>query len=160
MTTCMPFELTSAAEVLTLKSPPPMLAEDQAKKLPLSKPSAKITSETAGVGEGVKVAVGVSVGPGVSVFVGVLLGVEVAVIVAVSVGVGEEPGVGVSVGVKVKVGVPVSVGVAVLVAVFVGVKVDVVVAVFVGMKVGIGPMDRKLNASTSFALCPQALPSK
>lgn len=124
--------------------PPFVLLEVQAEKFPLSNPSAKIRSDRAGVGEGVKVFVGVNVGPGVLVSVGVLLGVKVAVSVGVYVAVGDGPMVGVDVSVKVAV----CVGVSVEVAVLVGVAVEKV------------PDSSKLKASTSLASSPHVLPSK
>src|SRR6201988_4793907 len=78
----------------------------------------------------------------VFVTVGVFDGVNVAVGVSVLVGVGEGPVVGVFVGVKVCVGV------------------DFFVDVLVGVGVGNVPDPIILKASTSLALCPQALPSK
>ena len=104
----------------------------QADKLPDSNPSAKIRSDA------LEVIVGVSVFVGAGVLVGeapnVLVGVRVAVKVLV--------------GVTEMIGVCVRVGVAVL------------VGVMEGVFVGIGPVDRKLNASTSLAVNPQVLPSK
>src|SRR4030095_7883215 len=91
MIACMPREPTSAAAAVTLKSPEPVLADDQAEKLPLSKPSAKIRSEALGVFVGVLV--GVREGPTV--------GVRVTVGVAVRVAVG--PDVGVPMAVEVRV---------------------------------------------------------
>jgi len=91
----MPFEPTSAAEVLTLKSPPPELAEDQSEELPDSKPLAKIR-----LGRGVFVAVK----PSAKIRLG--RGVFVAV------DVGEDPGVLVAVAVMVDVRVGIKIGVA------------------------------------------------
>src|SRR5688500_5954697 len=79
----MPWLPTRAAVPLTLRSPWSIRLADQAEKLPDSKPSAKITSDTAGVfvtvgvGVWVGVLVGVGEGPGVLVWVGVRLGVAV-----------------------------------------------------------------------------------
>jgi hypothetical protein len=88
----MPWAPTSAAAVFTLKLPPSVLADDQAERLPVSKPSAKIRS-----GNGVFVTVGVNVG--VIVDVNNEVGVGVSVGIAVAVGVGVRVGVGVSIGV-------------------------------------------------------------
>jgi len=81
-----------AAAALTLRSPPPVDASDQADRFPDSKPSLKITfagEVVVGVGEfvGVPVAVAVAVWVGVAVRVGVFVGVgvRVAVLVAISV---------------------------------------------------------------------------
>ena len=74
---------TSAAVVLTLRLPLSVLVEDQAKRSPDSKPSAKIKS-----GNGVVVAVGVKVAVGVSVGTSVFVAVSVADAVGVSVGMG------------------------------------------------------------------------
>jgi hypothetical protein len=117
---------TKAAAVLALRSPPSPLFEDQAERLPVSKPSAKIRS----------------------VVNAVEVGVAVAVAVGVWVGVGEGPAVDVFVGVKVIVGVPVFVAVGVM------------VGVFVGVAVGNDPVFNRLSPSTSFAVNPEALPSK
>jgi hypothetical protein len=68
---CIPYPPVSAAAEVTLKSPPPVVDEDQEEKLPFSKPSAKIRSDTAEVGEGVNVKVGSGVLVGVLVEVGV-----------------------------------------------------------------------------------------
>ena len=95
--TCIPLESTSAADAVTLKSPAPVLADDQAEKLPLSKPSAKIRSEAFGVLVGVLVGVlegpfvGVRVTVGVEVRVAVGPGVDVRVAVGVRVTVGAGP---------------------------------------------------------------------
>ena len=83
MTACNPWLPTRADEALALKSPPSLIFEVQAERLPDSKPSAKITSDTldvfvgVGVFEGVGVFVGVGEEPVVAVFVGVLEGVGV-----------------------------------------------------------------------------------
>jgi len=79
----MPFEPTSAAEVLTLKSPPPELAEDQSEELPDSKPLAKIR-----LGRGVFVAVDVGEDPGVLVAVAVMVDVRVGIKIGVADAVG------------------------------------------------------------------------
>jgi hypothetical protein len=85
----------NAAAGLTLRSPASVLLPVQAERLPVSNPSAKITS----------------VLPGVLVDVGVLEGVDVEVAVAVGVivgvfvDVGDGPAVGVDVTVEVAVGV-------------------------------------------------------
>lgn len=100
--------------------------------MPASNPSAKITSEPPGV------FVNVGEGPVVAVFVGV----RVAVAVGVFVNVGEGPVVAVFVGVGVLLEVGVRVGVLVNVA------------------VGTGPVDDKLNPSTSLADRFHVLPSK
>ena len=146
---CTPHVPTSTALVETLNRPPPVVAEDQAFRLPDSKPSAKITGTDVAVGVlvgggvfvgvavGMAVAVGVFVGgSGVAVAVGVFVGVEVDVGVGVSVGtavgvlVGVEVGVGVSVGNGVGVGVAVGVEVSLATDVAVGVKLGVAVALF------------------------------
>src|SRR6266545_709220 len=101
MTACSPRLPTSAAAGLTLRSPALVLLDDQADRLPDSKPSAKIRSAEFGVGVFVAVGVGVFVPPAVGV--GVLVGV----------GVFAPPAVRVGVGVLVAVGVGVRVGVAV-----------------------------------------------
>ena len=98
---CNPCAPISAAEVLTLRSPPLIALDVQAERLPDSNPSAKIKSELTGVcvavavgvevGVEVAVCVGVEEGPGVAVFVGV----GVAVDVCVCEGVAEAVGVGV-----------------------------------------------------------------
>src|SRR5687767_16033333 len=72
---CMPRLPTSAAALVTLRSPRSIMLEDQAEKLPDSKPSAKIKSE----GDGVGVRVGEGPGAGVFVLDGVLVRVKVAV---------------------------------------------------------------------------------
>src|SRR5688572_30342190 len=72
---CMPWLPTSAAAPVTLRSPRSIVLDDQAEKLPDSKPSAKIRSEENGVG----VRVGEGPGPGVFVLGGVLVRVKVAV---------------------------------------------------------------------------------
>ena len=86
ITLCKPLLPTSAADGLTLKLPPPVLAEVQAEKLPLSKPSAKIRSGKADVGVCVGVFVGVGEGPMVGVKVAVKVAVGVGVVVGVAVG--------------------------------------------------------------------------
>lgn len=53
MSSCIPFVSTNAAAGDTLKSPPPVVEEDQAEKLPFSKPSTNIMSDTDAVGDGV-----------------------------------------------------------------------------------------------------------
>ena len=73
----MPFEPVNAAAGLTLRSPLSVLLADQAEKLPLSKPSAKITSEAEEVGEGVKVCEGVAVAVAVNVAVAIAVFVAV-----------------------------------------------------------------------------------
>lgn len=135
---------SSAAPALTLNLPPLFEFALQAEKLPLSKPSLKIRSVTEDVGEAV------NVGDGVFVFVGVKEGPAVGVSVGVNVGVC----VNVARGVGVCVGVSVGVGEGPMVGVFVG------VAELVGVAVGIVPDSNRWNASTSFALNPQVLPSK
>ena len=94
MKACMPREPTSAACAETLNRPPPVAADDQALRLPDSKPSAKMASF---VGVAVRVGVGLG-GTGVGVRVGVGLGGT-----GVGVGVGEA---GTLVGVGVEVDVP------------------------------------------------------
>ena len=86
MTACMPFEPTSAAEAVTLKSPAPMLADDQAEKLPLSKPSTKIRSDY-----GVFVAVRVEVSEAVGMFVCAFVSVGEDPILIVTLAVGVKP---------------------------------------------------------------------
>lgn len=61
MTALSPWLPTSAAEGLTFKSPPSVAADDQAERVPDSKPSAKSTSVEV-VAVGVLVNVGVAVG--------------------------------------------------------------------------------------------------
>src|SRR6266496_4569979 len=68
MTARIPWLPTKAALALTLRSPESVVWEDQAEKLPDSKPSLKIKSDT------VPVAVGVGEGPGVLVLTGVFVG--------------------------------------------------------------------------------------
>lgn len=103
-TACRPLAPTRAAAVVTLKSPPSVVLADQADRLPVSKPSAKIRSGS-GVGVKVGVAVGVLVGgTGISVGVGVSVGgMGVFVAVGVSVGTGVSVAVG-GTGVSVAVG--------------------------------------------------------
>src|SRR5688572_4457764 len=91
---CNPRLPTNAAAVLTLRSPASLLLEVQAKRLPDSKPSAKIRSEVDGVF--VIVGVGVIVGVFVGVGEGPAVGVFVRVKVAVGDGAGPEPGVVIS----------------------------------------------------------------
>ena len=79
---------------------------------------------------------------------GVFVGVEVLV--------GEGP----TVLVGVRVAVKVLVGVTEMMGVCARVGVAVLVGVMEGVFVGIGPVDRKLNASTSLAVKLQVLPSK
>ena len=117
----MPFDPTSAAALVTLRSPAPVVEVDQAENEPFSKPSAKIRSEEIGVGVGVFVAVPVGV------FVGVLVAVPVGVLVGVFVGV----------------------FVGVLVGVAVGVFVGVLVGVFVGVPVGVGVPSTQTASSSS-----------
>ena len=136
ITACKPWLPTSAAVLLTPRSPRSTVLDVHAARLPDSKPSAKINSDELGVFVEVGVGVAVAVGVFVRVFVGVNEGPDVGVFVGVLVGVGEDPGVDVFVGVGVLVGV------------------------LVGVEVGTGPTDRKLNASTSLADNPQVLPSK
>ena len=70
------------AVVVTLRSPLSVVEDDQADRLPDSKPSAKIGSGGGGiVAVGVDVNVGVKVGVGV--FVDVRVGVQVGVVVGV-----------------------------------------------------------------------------
>src|SRR6266545_1346457 len=87
MTACSPRLPTSAAAGLTLRSPALVLLDDQADRLPDSKPSAKIRSAEFGVGVFVAVGVGVFVPPAVGVGVRVGVGVFAAVGVGVRVGV-------------------------------------------------------------------------
>lgn len=145
---CNPKLPSSAASGLTLNLPPLFEFALQAEKLPLSKPSLKMRSAA----EDVEVAV--NVGDGVFVFVGVKEGPVVGVSVGVNVGVG----VNVARGVGVCVGVSVGVGEGPAVGVLVGVLVGV--PVLVGVAAGIVPDSNRWNASTSFALNPQVLPSK
>src|SRR5215217_2696966 len=106
---CVP---TSAAALLTLRSPPSVTEVDQIDRLPDSKLSAKIKS---GSGVFVGVDVNVAVGVLVAVIVGVTVGVGVGVFVNNGVLVGVD--VNIAVGVNVAAGVPVVVGVAVAVGV-------------------------------------------
>ena len=76
----MPLLPINAAAPLTLRSPPSVVFDDQAEKLPDSKLSAKIRSDEAGV------EVRVAVGPGVDVRVAVGAGPDVGVRVAVGTG--------------------------------------------------------------------------
>lgn len=145
---CNPWLPSRAAPALTLKLPPLFEFALQAEKLPLSKPSLKIRSGTADVG------VAVNVGAGVLVFVGVRKGPDVGVAVDVNVGVG----VNAAMEVGVSVGVSVGVGDGPMMGVFVGVLTGV--PGLVGVAVGEVPDSNRLNASTSFALNPQVLPSK
>ena len=78
ITACIPFAPISAADVLTPRSPPSFVIEVQPEKLPDSKLSAKIKSES---------------GEEVGVFAGVGVFVKVGVEVAVPIGVGEFTGV-------------------------------------------------------------------
>jgi len=164
MTACIPHVPTSAACVDTLNRPLPVEAEDQALRLPDSKPSAKIASVVAvgvfvavggtGVFVGVNVGVFVAVG-GTGVFVGVVVALEGGRGVAVSAGVAVTEGVGVAVRVAVGVRVVVAVGVCVTVGGDVGVLVAPLAVVYVITNLGAVAADPSKPA-TNFR--PQAAP--
>src|SRR6266508_1267789 len=83
---CNPLLPTKAAAPVTLRSPASVTLDDQAERLPDSKPSAKIRSDSVLVWVGVFV--GVAVGPpGVGVLEGVGVLIGVGVMVGVGVGV-------------------------------------------------------------------------
>ena len=111
MIACRPFDPASAAEGLTLKSPPPLAFAVQSERVPLSKPLAKMASAIwgwFGAGEGVKV----------SVAAGTLVGVCEATMTGVDVKVAAGRGVFVTAGTGVLVATGlVLVGAAIFVAV-------------------------------------------